>query len=212
MKEHPIIFNSESVRAIRDGRKTMTRRVIKLKRFPYHGVFENGNFVDEEIVYKCPFNVGDRIWVRETYAIETNFDLFECDPPFKDGRPVKWEKYFDDRKYWNQPHYAASDPLPELVNEDCPFEKCAENGCCQHWTSPLFMPRWASRITLEITGIKVEMLQDITVEDCLKEGSYMPTDIDDEGGFINLWNSINAKRGYGWDKNPFVWAYEFKKI
>ena len=79
------------------------------------------------------------------------------------------------------------------------------------WRPPIFMPRWASRITLEITNISVERLQDITAGDCVKEGSYMATDKDDEGGFINLWDSINGKT-YPWESNPWCWVIEFKKV
>ena len=74
------------------------------------------------------------------------------------------------------------------------------------------MPRWASRITLQVTVVGVERVQEITREDCQKEGSHWPTDEDDEGGFINLWDSINAKRGYGWAVNPWVWVVEFRWV
>jgi hypothetical protein len=81
------------------------------------------------------------------------------------------------------------------------------------WRPSIFMPRWASRITLEITDIKVERVQEITFTDLKKEG--MDTTNKHFFGahiFENLWNSINAKRGYGWESNPFVWVISFKRV
>jgi hypothetical protein len=90
------------------------------------------------------------------------------------------------------------------------------------WRPSIHMPRWASRINLEITGIRVERVQDITENDAQSEGvpSYEPDDFPVAGAtygiykdrFITLWNSINAKRGYGWDVNPWCWCIEFKKV
>ena len=85
----------------------------------------------------------------------------------------------------------------------------------ESWRTPLFMPRWASRITLEITGLRVERLQDITEEDAVTEG--LPPR--EQTGFDTaryryhiLWDSLNAKRGYAWDSNPWVWVIEFKRL
>ncbi len=73
------------------------------------------------------------------------------------------------------------------------------------WKSPIFMPRWASRITLEVTDIKVQRLQDITDEDARKEGC------EDRRVYSILWNELNLKRGYGWNRNPWVWVISFKR-
>lgn len=89
------------------------------------------------------------------------------------------------------------------------------------WNPSIFMPRWASRITLEVTGVRAERVQDITEEDAKAEGVILhggwnanDTEyaINYRGGFSRLWDSINAKRGYGWDKNPWVWVIEFKRL
>jgi hypothetical protein len=79
------------------------------------------------------------------------------------------------------------------------------------------MPRWASRITLEITAVRVERVQDITEEDAEAEGAlscYEPDEAEHPDGcvcqFRNLWDTINSKRGYGWDVNPWVWVVEFR--
>jgi len=175
MKERPIIFSGEMVRAILDGKKTQTRRVIKL--------LPKSN---EKIYTKCcPYGKpGDRLWVRETFQAD------EIAMKYK----IK-EKIF----------YKATMP----------------NGL-QHLRSSIYMPRWASRIDLEIAGIRIERIQDITPADALVEGIKYERhgkglgDACDEirilQAFQKLWDSINAKRGYGWDRNPWVWIIEFKVI
>jgi hypothetical protein len=95
---------------------------------------------------------------------------------------------------------------------------CGENDKTLKWKPSIFMPRWASRITLDVLDVRVEKLQDITDEDCLKEGIEIneKRDILLEGYgrdlFKKLWDSINLKRGCGWDKNPWVWCVSFRKV
>lgn len=261
-KERPILFSSEMVKAILDGRKTQTRRVVK----PQPVLSPNGawwhwprlagiaswtadrrpsrhSFMSEAIFEKCPYGQpGDRLWVRETFVIQSNYEV-EHDPPFNDGRPFRW--YEDDERgeCWEQCHYRATDPTPELA-----YPHVDEPTC--RWKPSIFMPRWASRILLEIVDVRVERVQSISEADAVAEGieplftseqvatvvgldvyrdKPMPWKnylwhghgIGDEGyssatdardSYRTLWDSINAKRGYGWDSNPWVWAVTFKRV
>ena len=171
MKERPIIFSTEMVRAILEGRKTQTRRVIKPQPEGMDEVYFR-DFRRDFGGRKCPHGqVGDGLWVKEIY--------------YQDPGGGIW--YRADNDEWLQDH--------------------------ESWRTPLFMPRWASRITLEITGLRVERLQDITEEDAVTEG--LPPR--EQTGFDTaryryhiLWDSLNAKRGYAWDSNPWVWVIEFK--
>lgn len=99
-------------------------------------------------------------------------------------------------------YYKSTDPLTDSI----------EYGC--RWKPSIHMPRWASRITLEITDIRVERLQEINSLDVVAEGFSNGESnwLTLRGLFINFWNSINAKRGFGWDTNPYVWVIEFKRI
>jgi len=193
MKEHPISFTSEMVRAILDGRKTQTRRVIKPTQKTEWLLCNDwaDSFIknpDNFLVMACPYGQsGDHLWVRETFAVQ----------------PELWAE-----GHGLQPiHYPATTPKEQI--EDYVFKPS------------IYMPRWASRITLEIVNMQVERIQEITWRECIAEGissftvargalSDPPTD--PRWKFIELWNSINAKRGYGWDVNTWVWVIEFKKL
>ena len=203
MKEHPILFSGEMVRAILDGRKTQTRRVIKLQPpegfrpgfsfFTSPGEYEIRDNSGHFSIGKIPYGtIGDRLWVRET-----------------------WHKHSDDDDFCTgEIHYRAT--------EICVGTK---------WIPSIFMPRWASRITLEVVNVRVERVQDICFEDCLSEGCDSGFEhydgscnhIEDgsccqgwhygsKWNFRYLWDSINAKRGYGWDANPWVWVIEFRRV
>lgn len=114
----------------------------------------------------CPYGaVGDRLWMRESFVIESNFNLDSekyYPPPFDDGRPIKRIEDDEYGTYWQQCHYSATDKLPELVNQNT-GERCK-------WKPAIYMPRWASRITLEIVNVRVEQVQDISEEDARAEG------------------------------------------
>jgi hypothetical protein len=206
MRERPILFSGPMVRAILDGRKSMTRRVIK----PQPEMEFDGEMLPDGTGYggwapvlppwsKWPYRVGDRLWVRETWA--TN------------------EPIWDDDK-------AESFAVPAMVDRSMIIYRavCEKN---RKWRPSIFMPRWASRITLEITGVRVERVQDITEGDareegitdggCLNCGEHEPCGCDNpqpdaRDAFIWLWDSINKKRGYGWHVNPWVWVIEFKRV
>lgn len=189
-EERPIIFQGDMVRAILDGRKTQTRRIVKpapydnCQRIIQHGdewlqVLLNGE--DHELTLgdvskrlKCPHGVpGDRLWVRETFSRSANGDGIWY---WADGNP----DYGD----WSR-------PKPSI-----------------------HMPRWASRITLQITDIRVEQLCDISEEDAIAEGVSNQCEdgmwISAMEQYADLWDSING--GGSWDANPWVWVIEFVRM
>lgn len=216
MKERPILFRGEMVRAILEGRKTQTRRVIKpqpnltpsgmmnwkgLLKGRTTPTLENGEFeFIDEWVSSCPYGQpGDRLWVRETIIIQVGHK----------GR------YKADGVWF-------SFPKDYEVNYD------------KKTIPSIFMPRWASRIMLGITNIRVEKLQEITEEDAEREGIEIMQRPASVGGgtryfapasgdrppyweysagtaFMYLWDSINGKK-YPWSSNPWVWVIEFKKL
>ncbi|MDR8492024.1 morphogenetic protein [Serratia nevei] len=198
MKERPVIFNSEMVRAILDGRKTQTRRTIanvgsdnciplQKPTKTKDGIYTH--VMDAPGHGLCPFGqVGDRLWVRETWA-RYNIDQDAHDMAYRATTPDDWPK----------------------------------EG---RWRPSIHMPRWASRITLEITAVRVERLNDISEEDAKAEGvkpagdmlpDYSDTFLTPKGDFATakvafqrLWQSI-----YGvdsWNANPWVWVIEFRRV
>lgn len=163
--------------------------------------------------FRPRIEIGDGLWVRETFCVESNFNLAHEDeypPPWADGRPVKrhQDAEFDD--YWEQCHYRATDPPPELAYPDTPDATC-------RWRPSIFMPRWACRLELRVTAVRVERLQDIGSDDAVAEGVLRTAWPKSEGvpgpveRFSVLWDSINAKRGYAWATNPWVWAVTFER-
>ncbi|EMG6470737.1 hypothetical protein RHS97_001841 [Klebsiella oxytoca] len=197
MIERGMIFNAEMVRAILDGRKTQTRRIVKLQP-DEDGLAKvtNGPWVDtSERNYRCPFgDVGDRIWGRETWveagASAPNLKLYRANYP--EHVPS---------------HYENVPPANEI-----------------RWTPSIHMPRWASRILLEITDVRVERLNAISEHDAQAEGvaklrggfwqHYQPGwtqhQLSARGSFVTLWKSIYGEES--WNSNPWVWVIEFKRI
>lgn len=219
MKERGMIFNSEMVRAILDGRKTQTRRVMKVQPsdgfHPTHngydldlnahwytpGVVDKNGYLqpakkdvfgvaDENEGYACPFGaVGDRIWVRETF----------CPVP-------------------DHEEPAGCSAILYAADGNGPYGK---------WVPSIHMPRWASRLTLEITGVRVERLQSISDEDVDAEcfAGDFPTSVlpalfpgvPDDWAHLSmqecygvLWKSIYGEEN--WQANPWVWVIEFKRL
>lgn len=220
MKESPILFSGEMVRAIIEGRKTQTRRVLKKQPIDILPMNVPNEWVTLETrkpshgsVIGCRFGVpGDRLWVRETFALER----YEDEPATpKDGRPIRHQEFRSEwaSDYWLYPHY-CTDPAPDLCYEDDPNDD-GEPKC--KWKPSIHMPRWASRITLEIVSVRVERVKSITPADAFAEGVrstylHQPPDWLDVDRFKELWEKINAKRGYGWQANPWVWVIEFKRV
>ena len=201
MKETGILFNGEMVRAILDGRKSVTRRVVK----PQPEMVFDGESLPDGNTYggwepilppwsKWPYQIGDRLWVRETHWVNCAGN--------KDGSG-------------KDIIYRADDP-------NWPYG----------WRPSIFMPRWASRITLEIVNVRVERLQEITEEDAEKEGirrtdaegmrswPWLGADHPTKGtpkvfpsarqAFASLWDSTTDK--HPWSINPYVWVIEFKRV
>lgn len=243
MKEHPILFKGEMVRAILEGRKTQTRRVIKnpddlIMDFDpndkSYGPFYEDKYGDShKTVEACPYGVpGDRLWVRETFAIQHSIEGLGEMKPFDDGRPhLDVDGGFEHGAWWEQPHYRATDPAPDLCYDD-------KEGPCVRWKPSIHMPRWASRILLEVVSVRVERLQKISKKDALAEGvvqinkhflmdpeelkipekfsngtrlcdeSYWGND-NPVGAFFTYFDKINGEDSFY--QNPWVWVVEFKR-
>lgn len=234
MRERSILFSAPMVRAILDGRKTVTRRLLTPQPIGITDGFTAtwtgpGDVLQRQLENagrNCPYGQpGDRLWVRETFALEHCVE-HDQEPPFNDGRPVRLAD--DSGPRWMQPHYKATDPEPELCCENQRCRQCSENDYGPHWRPSIHMPRWASRITLEVTGVRVERLQDITDDQARAEGAdenilpliKVPANSpmagrpavyrDHRDIFSALWESINGAGS--WDAAPWVWAVEFKRI
>lgn len=177
MDERPILFSGSMVRAILEGRKTNTRRVVKLN---YAGrIARSGkqwHVDDPAAALGCPYGQsGDLLWVRETWGL----------PWHHAQRPYFYRATDEDAVGWH----------PDFDG----------------WKPSIHMPRSASRISLEVAGVRVERVQDISAEDAWAEGIPHSPDVNPLHEFEELWDSINAKRGFGWDANPLVWVVEFRK-
>ena len=202
MKERPIPFNSEMVKAILEGRKTQTRRPIKPQ--PVSGIV-----FKDELVEKCPYGQsGDRLWVRETWYCD-HFDVQKG--PYLKPANLTDKEIIDEFMY-----YKATDLAPD---GKCYTGFSGETMDCP-WRPSIHMPRWASRIILEIVDVKVERLQDIRAwEDVLKEGIQLDwyehdgNEIELIDEFHKYWDSLYIKKPeYQWQANPWVWCLSFKRI
>ncbi len=213
-RERPILMSAPMVCALLGGRKTQTRRIAKLNA---SGRVERGgrnwHCEDPAAIIASPYgSAGDHLWVRETFSLQHCVDGEP--PPFDDGRPVlrATDDYMPD---WYQPHYRATDPDPELCCESDDCRQCERNGAGPHWKPSIFMPRWASRITLEVTGVCIERLHAISEADAAREGVFcVRTFANDDRTPVELyralWESINGAESLA--ANPWVWVVEFKAI
>jgi hypothetical protein len=195
MKERPILFSTEMIRAILGGRKTQTRRVMKPQPAWYFGTMDTldtmlfkGKIMQKKTLEKhAPYGIpGDLLYVRETWGLPS--------PELQKLNPVVDVVYKAD------------------VPEDNPFP------VCDRWKPSIHMPKKFARIWLEVKDVRVERLQDISEEDIVREGAWNPAHSVDEvfseayEAWSELWDSINAKRGYGWDMNPFCWVIDFSVV
>ncbi|NUP08372.1 MAG: hypothetical protein HOW73_20170 [Polyangiaceae bacterium] len=231
MKERPIIFSGPMVRAIIEGRKTQTRRILRTDAphvycisaggvaLEWGPADEDGDPMDGD--FRSPYGVaGDRLWVRETWALE---ELGKIDPI--DGDRVVWKA--DRQAAWRvdmaERFYLASDYEPD------------------RWRPSIHMPRWASRIDLDVASVRVERLQDITEDDARAEGlkkltkdggitwkfgipdrdglpgedddgqHWQEWEVDPRKAFAKLWDRINGERA-SWQSNPHVWVVSFARV
>jgi hypothetical protein len=224
MRALPILFKTDMVKAILDGRKTQTRRIVKDRHiselscsvsteYRYVGTpggvhvikrYWRGEYVESYHI-SCPYRIGYHLWVRETHRFLQG-----------DGNPNDFGiEYIADKSI----HWYRDNAGEMNYPIDCK-------------TRPsIFLPRKYSRISLEITGIEIQRLNYITDEEAIAEGieykvmpecTYYRRYVDNFDtafdritaveSFRSLWDSINKKRGFGWDKNPWVWVYSFKVI
>ena len=223
MKERPILFSGPMVRAILDGTKRQTRRIVKPQPTtepidrsewecgprrnpcpPHLFPFRRPDDEHSHYAYACPYGVpGDRLWVRERWAAHDTLD---------DLSPQRIDEIDEDRNIW----YA--------VDGDSGWGSLlADPSWRGRWRPSIHMPRWASRITLEIADVRVQRLQDISGLDAIAEGLDHVNDgaaafgvkgfarswsNDPRVAYRALWESINGAGS--WDANPWVWAISFR--
>jgi hypothetical protein len=225
--ERPIIFTADSVRAILAGTKTQARRVLRREHadnlsgaewvehdglwYPCRDELCRGALDQIAPPVRCPYGgVGQRLWVREAWApADAWVDGYEREEPVSiryraDGKAIRYEH----ENVHELDTYGWSEP--------------------KTWRSPLFMPRWASRITLEITDVQVRRLQSVSEEDAQAEGvtfdgSWWLGGVHPIKGtpkcwpsareaYSKEWDRINAKRGFIWESNPWVFAITFRLL
>lgn len=211
MTDRPILFSAPMVRAILDGRKTQTRRVLKPQPQPGQSVRPYPTaMVDWQIYgsdglpirsYTSPYRLGDLLWVRETWR---------CNGWATDLATILYR--------------ASEGSGYTAMTEQYPVAGHPPMRVTGSWRPSIHMPRWASRITLRVTDVRVQRLQDITLRDVWAEGvevrQFALFGSDKEGRdkigrfhFWPVWDSINAKRpGCAWDDNPWVAAITFKRV
>ena len=223
MKERPILFSSPMVRAILSGAKSQTRRVVKPQfandaipvEFPatdpaggwvvsgHSGAWWCEAAANPDDLRRCPYGQpGDRLWVRETHAFT---DL-------ADGTPVV--TYAADNR-----QIAIGRSAPDDDDYLIHSYQFADDVHLDRWRPSIHMPRWASRITLEVTGVRVERLRDISNADAMAEGVRVHPDhhhrpdtsrYSPVSAYRDLWESINGPDS--WEANPWVWVVEIKKL
>lgn len=210
MREYPILFNGAMVRAILAGQKTQTRRAVKnppaggfcgLKLTLGYPASKDsiwvgfGNPADPQYV-RCPFGEpGDRLWVRETHAIFRTHGQHRADGE-------RWGP-------WGGLPTTLSEGGKEIAYYREGFDRCDPG----RWRPSIHMPRWACRLVLEITAVRVERLQTISARDCTAEGVTSRFTLHDGNDdlldqFRELWTST----GGDWESNPWVWVIEFKRL
>jgi len=234
VRERPIIFSGPMVREILEGRKTMTRRVVNPQPKVIHAFYPDCSLETERIFRQgdqrvhCPYGApGERLWVRESFAVISMDDWYAN---IARGERIPHGKTLADTD--------GGLEVLDLRENPTAFAWAKSHIDSDRLRPSIHMPRWASRLTLEITDVRVERVQDISEADAHAEGIQIPCDqeglpwlnvsrrVDSHplwknpreatladywtGYYALLWNQINAKRGYGWNVNPWVWAITFR--
>ncbi|WP_122559744.1 hypothetical protein [Pseudomonas viridiflava] len=235
IKERPILFSAPMVRAILSGQKTVTRRALNaqaLKNIGYgvqlgecHELPSKGTLHPNSIVYYtdfCPYGQpGERLWVRETWS-DVNLQgapgiAYRADGDVRDL--MEDAGFLDDDGAFNY-----DDPRSKPYQFACWSEDLL-GGKEGRWRPSIHIPRWASRILLEITAVRVERLQDISEDQARAEGVRLYTDhaelgewwhvdgietysADPRKSFELLWTSVRGD----WNSNPWVWVVQFKRV
>jgi len=235
MRERPILLNGDMVRAVLNGSKTQTRRIMKVQpsadfspmnmeletgftaRWYTPGVVDKDGYLQpakkqvfgvasEDQGYICPFGaVGDLLWVRETWS-DVNLEGISA-IAYRADEGLRFLTNDDDDGDEDDPRlekYSFANWYPDLIS-----------GTEGIWRPSIHMPRWASRITLEITGVRVERLASVSNDDARAEG--YPADRAADGGksdpwlwFRDLWDGIYPEQSF--KVNPWVWVIEFKRV
>ena len=214
IKERPILFSAPMVRAILDGRKTVTRRPVKPQpevrmvdmigpmltfknKRGGHWLYPNAK---QQIIEDCPYGqIGERLWVRETWYCDHNEVMRG---PYLKPDDLDVSEARDDGTLV----YAADGLTPYETDQPV-------------WKPSIHMPRWACRILLEITDVRVERLQDISRADIRAEGLECPPELASDDVSPNYrdwypaaWKALWNSTGGDWDANPWVWVVEFKRV
>ncbi len=206
--ERPILFTGAMVRAIISGKKTQTRRLVDLSKAAPRGATITAESIRDRV--RCPYGAaGDRLWLRETWRAE---EIGTIDSP--------WGPSGTDGV-----RFAADDAFVPIASTREAAEAWVvayDNGRHEmKWRPSIYIPRWASRIALEVTGVRVERLQDITEADILAEGITVPVAAEMTGlswsdiptlhiAWEVVWDHINGLRA-PWKSKPWVWCVSFKR-
>jgi len=224
MKEKPSWpMRDWEVRAILEDRKTMTRRVIK---FNLSGRVQLGkkqwHIEDPNCINACPYQIGQKLWVRESWRVGAwaEDQRIAVDYKADNFSRRQWLDVPDEELFERLYIQSTDDSIKKYGHQERYSWEPGESPC--RWRPSIFMPRWVSRIDLEVTNIKkVERLQDISEEDAIREGSQLPCSLlpkscqqgvmTERQQFSRIWDSINGKK-YPWNSNYWVWVISFKRI
>jgi hypothetical protein len=226
-KERPILFSAPMVRAILEGRKTVTRRAVKGS-----GLNFLADFTPEYVALPenrfCPYGKpGDRLWVRESWqdvhSAQVNDGRYtqqgRAGIPGPPG--VTYQTIYRADGPYPVVYHSHAHPYRMLQPDPAHGMTAPAEGGYTGWTPSIHMPRWASRILLEITDVRVERLQDISRADIRAEGLQCPPELASDDASPNyrdwfptawqeLWEAINGAGS--WTANPWVWVVEFKRV